>query len=119
MNEESILMWAQGEYQTNEDVIEDVSTEIIHKLVENNPYVLVYVYKAKCSKCVEATNNLEGIDDDTDAVGVKFVKTDDTSFIKEFGIVDFPAIVYFENGNPSLYEGKISGKFFVSSLATS
>ncbi|TRY76604.1 hypothetical protein TCAL_03494 [Tigriopus californicus] len=105
MNEESILMWAQGEYQTNEDVIEDVSTEAVHKLIESNPYVLVYVYKAKCEKCVEATNNLEGIDDDTDAVGVKFVKTDDATFIKEFGIVNFPAIVYFESGNPSLYEG--------------
>ena len=48
---------------------------------------------------------LEQIDDDTDAVGVKFVKTDDSGFAKEVGVKQFPTIVYFEKGNPSIYEG--------------
>jgi hypothetical protein len=39
-------------------------------------------------------------------VGVKFVKTDDADFATEFGITEFPAILYFEDKEPSIYDGK-------------
>ena len=48
---------------------------------------------------------MEQIDDDADAVGVKFVKTDEESFATEFGIDTFPTILYFEHGQPSIYDG--------------
>jgi hypothetical protein len=53
-----------------------------------------------CDSCSDAIQALEQIDDDTDAVGVKFVKTDDASFAKEVGVKEFPAIVYFEKDSP-------------------
>ena len=56
--------------------------------------------------CDEAIKQLEQIDDDTEAVGVKFVKTDDPEFAAEFGIEEFPAILYFEDKQPSIYDGK-------------
>ena len=60
----------------------------------------------RCERCAADIQALEQIDDDTDAVGVKFVKTDDVGFAKEVGVKQFPTIVYFEKGNPSIYEGK-------------
>ena len=60
-----------------------------------------------CDRCAADIQALEQIDDDTDAVGVKFVKTDDASFAKEIGVKEFPTIVYFEKGSPSIYEGKM------------
>ena len=48
---------------------------------------------------------MEQIDDDAEAVGVKFVKTDDADFAAEFGIEQFPAIIYFEDKQPSIYDG--------------
>ncbi len=59
-----------------------------------------------CPACDEAIKQLEQIDDDTDAVGVKFVKTDDAEFAAEFGIAEFPAILYFEDKEPSIYDGR-------------
>ena len=60
----------------------------------------------RCERCAADIQALEQIDDDTDAVGVKFVKTDDVGFAKEVGVKQFPTIVYFEKGSPSIYEGK-------------
>ena len=60
----------------------------------------------RCERCAADIQALEQIDDDTDAVGVKFVKTNDVGFAKEVGVKEFPTIVYFEKGSPSIYEGK-------------
>ena len=130
MNEERILQWAEYEFKTNKEVIEDVSTKQVHGLIEENDYVLVFLCKTRitsiidsvdpfyeskichadsdhCDRCAADIQALEQIDDDTDAVGVKFVKTDDASFAKEIGVKELPTIVYFEKGSPSIYEGKM------------
>ena len=44
--------------------------------------------------------------DETDAIGIKFVKTEDRAFRKKFGIEELPTIVYFEDKQPSIYDGK-------------
>ena len=48
---------------------------------------------------------LETIDDDLDENGIVFVKISDDSSEKEWGIDETPAVVYFENGIPYLYDG--------------
>jgi hypothetical protein len=50
--------------------------------------------------------DLETIDDDCDKHGIQFVKIDDDSAAREFGIDDVPALVYFEKGIPNVYDGK-------------
>ena len=59
-----------------------------------------------CEMCEEALVQLESIDDDAEAVGVRVVKTDDKEISDEFGIDKFPAVIYFENQDPSIYDGK-------------
>ena len=105
MNEEAIREWVDEELKSNLDVIEDLNTEQIHDLMDENMYVIVYLYAADCETCDEAIKQLEQIDDDADAVGVKFVKTDEAEFAAEYGIETFPAILYFENKQPSIYDG--------------
>merc|ERR1719209_1741323 len=105
MNEEAIREWVDEELKSNLDVIEDLNTEQIHDLMEENEYVMVYLYTADCEACDEAIKQLEQIDDDADSVGVKFVKTDEAEFAAEYGIDTFPAILYFENKQPSIYDG--------------
>merc|ERR1712088_422704 len=86
MNEEAIREWVESELASNLDVIEDLYTE-------------------DCAACDEAIKQLEQIDDDADAVGVMFVKTNEADFAAEYGIDSFPAILYFENQQPSIYDG--------------
>ena len=68
--------------------------------------LLCFLDTADCEICDEALQNLEDIDDDADAVGVRMIKTDDLEFAQEIGISEFPSIVYYEHGNPHIYDGK-------------
>jgi len=105
MNEEAIREWVESELASNLDVIEDLNSEQIHDLMAENEYVMVYLYTEDCEACDEAIKQLEQIDDDADAVGVMFVKTNEADFAAEYGIDSFPAILYFENSQPSIYDG--------------
>lgn len=51
---------------------------------------------------------LETIDDETDEVGIQFVKTNDVDVAEDLGISHLPALVYFEGGVPSIYDGRCS-----------
>ena len=50
-------------------------------------------------------DELENIDDDTDRHGISFIKTQDLNIATNFGVHSFPAVIYFENQVPSIYEG--------------
>ena len=45
MNEDSIQSWAEEEFKTNQEVIEDLSTEQLDLILEKHDYVLVFVCK--------------------------------------------------------------------------
>lgn len=50
---------------------------------------------------------LENIDDECDALGITFVKIDNVDEAREYGIDDLPALLYFEKGIPTVYEGRL------------
>lgn len=52
--------------------------------------------------------DMETIDDECDQKSIQFVKIDDASVAKEYGIDTVPQLVYFENKIPSLYDGDLS-----------
>lgn len=52
-------------------------------------------------------NELENIDDECDAIGVVFVKMDNPDEAKEYGIEKIPALMYFEKGIPTTYDGML------------
>lgn len=59
-----------------------------------------------CTTCDKVLAELEKIDDDTDTFGVDFVKINDKRLAKQYGIKNFPALTYFREKEPIIYEGE-------------
>lgn len=99
----------EGEGRSKEDVIELVDREQLQELINNNGFITVLFYpKSGCTNCEDILTELEEIDDETDKYGIHFVKTEDTKYAEELaGITEFPALVYFEDGAPSIYDGDL------------
>jgi len=83
--------------------IENYDTEKIYVAVKT---VLWNTDKLNCHICDEILEGLEDIDDECDVYGIHLVKIQDPQLAKRYSIKTFPALVYFRNGNPLLYEGK-------------
>lgn len=64
-----------------------------------------YLDTRSCHTCDAVLNELENIDDDTDSFGVDFVKINDKRLAKHYGIKNFPALTYFREKEPIIYEG--------------
>lgn len=58
-----------------------------------------------CVTCDKVLEELEKIDDDTDNFGVDFIKINDKRLAKHYGIKNFPALTYFREKEPIIYEG--------------
>jgi len=101
---EEVLQWLI--LQKTEDRIETVTRSMLENLVQHVQYLAVYYYKPNCKACDQVLIELENIDDECDLFGIQMVKIQDPQMAKRYGIKTFPAIVYFRNGNPLLYEGK-------------
>lgn len=66
-----------------------------------------------CEQCTKVLEELENIDDDCDKHGIIFVKTKDFTVADSYGVHDYPALVYFEDAIPNVFEGN---GFFCLSL---
>ncbi|XP_022652688.1 uncharacterized protein LOC111260507 isoform X2 [Varroa jacobsoni] len=106
--EEEVLQWLIT--QKTEDTIETVNRDMLEKLFENTQYLGVFFYKSHCRACDQALAELERIDDETDLFGIHVVKIQDVGLAKRYGIKTFPALVYFRNGNPLIFEGDLKNE---------
>lgn len=68
--------------------------------------------KINCNICEQILEGLELVDDDCDRHGITFVKTKDFSVAEQYGVHDFPALVYFENSIPNVFEGEFNELLF-------
>lgn len=104
----SVLAWLlQQKNPDAEDVIEEIKGAELEKLIDTSPSVAVFFYTADSKESQSALNDLENIDDETDSLGVSFVKTSDTKIARDYGVKHFPALIYFEEGQPSIYDGNL------------
>lgn len=126
-NEDEILQWLLA--QLERDEIEDVTDEMLDRLVKEGKTLAVLFCKWKPNvrairkqiwtkpirfpddnndqKSQSVLEELENIDDECDALGITFVKIDNADEAKEYGIDDVPTLLYFEKGIPTVYEGKL------------
>nr|XP_012139952.1 PREDICTED: uncharacterized protein LOC100881857 isoform X2 [Megachile rotundata] len=104
-NEEEILEWLLS--QLEKDEIEDITDEMLDKLIKDGKTLAVLFYDNNDRKSQKILNELENIDDECDQMGVTFVKIDNPEEAKEYGIEKLPTMLYFENGIPTLYEGNL------------
>ena len=123
-SEEQILNWLY--HQVDGDEIEDVTDEMLDMLIQTRKNLAVlfcniFLIKSSWNQIksnwpiaddkdekasLHVLDELENIDDECDAKGITFVKIDDPSEASEYGIEELPALVYFEFGIPTVYEGK-------------
>ena len=62
---------------------------------------------------------METLDDDMDKISVAMVKVSDESKALEFGLDKLPALLYFKNGVPGLYDGSLhSGEKILNWLSS-
>lgn len=131
-NEDEILEWLVSQLESDE--IEDVTDEMLDRLIRDGKtvavlfcewiFVLFLMHMTRVSLGTDAftyslpdDNNdrksqrvlgeLENIDDECDKLGIAFVKIDNDEEAKEYGLEKLPALLYFENGIPLLYEGNL------------
>lgn len=106
--EEEVLQWLIQ--QRTEDRIELITRVMLESLVEDTQYLAVYFYKLNCHICEQILENLEQIDDECDVYGIHLVRIQDPQLAKRYSIKTFPALVYFRNGNPLLFEGDLQNE---------
>ncbi|XP_026322362.1 uncharacterized protein LOC113231978 isoform X3 [Hyposmocoma kahamanoa] len=106
--EEEVLQWLIT--QKTEDRIELITRVMLEKMVEETQYLAVYFYKLNCHICDHILEGLEKIDDECDVFGIHMVKIQDPQLAKRYSIKTFPAMVYFRNGNPLLFEGDLQNE---------
>ncbi|XP_012276468.1 uncharacterized protein LOC105697598 isoform X2 [Orussus abietinus] len=106
--EEEVLQWLIT--QKTEDRIELITRVMLEASVEDTQYLAVYFYKQNCHICDEILEELEKIDDECDVFGIHMVKIQDPQLAKRYSIKTFPALVYFRNGNPLLFEGDLQNE---------
>ncbi|XP_014370433.2 uncharacterized protein LOC106720321 isoform X2 [Papilio machaon] len=106
--EEEVLQWLIT--QKTEDRIELITRVMLENMVEETQYLAVYFYKLNCHICDHILEGLEKIDDECDVYGIHMVKIQDPQLAKRYSIKTFPAMVYFRNGNPLLFEGDLQNE---------
>lgn len=106
--EEEVLQWLIQ--QRTEDRIELITREMLEKMVDETQYLAVYFYKQNCHICEQILEDLEKIDDECDVYGIHLVRIQDPQLAKRYSIKTFPALVYFRNGNPLLFEGDLQNE---------
>ncbi|CAG2109075.1 unnamed protein product, partial [Medioppia subpectinata] len=109
MVEEEVLKWLI--HQKSADEIEDVSDVVLDNMIDSSSFLAVLFYDRDDPKSQEVLKELENIDDECDEKGILFVKIDDDSVAKGYGIDDeLPTLVYFENRIPSVYQGDLTNE---------
>jgi len=104
-SEEDVLQWLI--LQKTEDTIESVNRELLEQMIESSHYLVAFFYKPHCRACDVVLEELEHIDDECDIYGIHMVKIQDVPLAKRYGIRTFPALLYFRNGNPLLFDGDL------------
>jgi hypothetical protein len=122
LNEQEVLNWLT--HQVHHEEIEEITNEMLDILIKQKKHLAVLFCKidtffswfemltlsSHLDDEDDTTNGdilagLETIDDECDQRGVSFVRLDSESEEQEYGIETTPALVYFEDGIPSIYDG--------------
>lgn len=69
-------------------------------------YSLTFPDDKDSKQDIRILNEIENIDDDLEKEGIVIVRIDNDAEAKEYGIDHLPALIYFEDKLPAIYEGK-------------
>ncbi|KFM78691.1 Protein disulfide-isomerase A5, partial [Stegodyphus mimosarum] len=117
MNSDGVLQWLMK--QKNEDTIENINREMLFKLIEDQEFLAVFFYAENDKESEDVAHHLEKIDDDCSEYDVHLVKMSDKLMAKKHGIKNPPGLIFFRNGNPLKYQGKLKDEDEVLEFLTS
>ena len=82
---------------------------MLDRMISTFPHVAAFFYdKDGHEKSNRALEALETIDDDIhDHSQIKLVKIDDPEEALEYGLTTLPALVFFENQMPNMFDGNL------------
>ncbi|KFM78693.1 hypothetical protein X975_14268, partial [Stegodyphus mimosarum] len=101
------LSYCKKKQSGSSDVIEEVDRKKLEKLINSEEYLAVFFYTKSCKDCGVILEELEQIDDDAGKFGVAFVKNSEKSTAKKYGVTSFPALMYFRNQQPAIFDGDL------------
>jgi len=105
-NEEDILAWI--EHCQDSDLIEEITEDMLEKLISNTDMIIVFFYVKKDKGTWEPIlAGLESIDDELDGYELPFVKISSKSVAADFGIERLPAITLFQRGIPTVCDADV------------
>ena len=97
---ETILAWI--ERCQDSDVIEDITEEMLEKLIANTDQIAVFFYDKKEREAYEEQlDGLENIDDELDSYELPFVKISSKTIAIDFGFEEVPSLAFFQKGVPA------------------
>jgi len=67
-----------------------------------------FIHMRNVKTVLKLSQNLKNIDDDVERQKIQMLKTTDASFAEEVGVESYPALVFFKEGVPNLYEGDLT-----------
>ena len=97
---ETILSWI-GHCQDS-DVIEDITEDMLEKLIANTDMIAVFFYnKREKGDYEDQLEGLETIDDDLDGFELPMVKISSKDIALDFGFEEIPSLAFFRKGVPA------------------
>ncbi|KOC69939.1 Putative protein disulfide-isomerase C1F5.02 [Habropoda laboriosa] len=99
--------------------VDEIREKWLDKIAYRNNNHCDRIDARSCTTCDKVLAELEKIDDDTDHFGVDFVKINDKRLAKQYGIKTFPALTYFREREPIIYEGDLMDEENVLDFLTS
>ena len=88
-----------------EGQVEKVSAAMLSYLYENEDKIVAFFYEPQDRDADDIIDALEQIDDILDNENVSLVRIDEENAAEPYGIMDLPALVFFQSGIPNFYEG--------------
>ena len=106
---DQIMEWIVAE-SSGDNTIEIVTDNMLDMLVSSNDHVAVVFYKQGEEESESFIEMLEHIDDEANenTDPIKIVRIDDAAEAEEYGIEEFPTLVYFDKRIPNIYTGDMS-----------
>jgi hypothetical protein len=99
-------------------VIEDLTPDMLEKLIANTDMIAVFFYNKKDKAEYEETlDGLEDIDDELDGYELPFVKISSRQIALDFGFEEIPSLAFFYKGIPAqcnvdlMDEGQVGWRF--------
>ena len=79
----------------------------VRNILDDEDDAFVFFYEDNDTDAHTILEELEQIDEKLDKQDLAMVKISDEGAIDNYGIETLPALVYFENGVPEIYEGDL------------